>query len=498
MVIPSLTEGNDATASALNFIIPARASLKINGIDVIVQTTADLYEEVNAAYGVSGGSGLVNGLTVNPNESGLLVSGKLEVNNGYLSARESRGILYSSSNSGQIFINGGTVDAKQFRSLTPATGLISYTMTGGAFILRGRFQRIPSAYTSATDLTDALINTVRLNDAALLSTAGTFSIENNSDVFTITGGTIDIYDVPAPGATSRAYDILTSSANYNVTGGTLSLIPTTGTGGTADAAIWLISSAAPVANMVINSVSSASSLQLNTGYPLAVSNNLSLQSGVLIANNQNITIGGNFIVAAGTTYTAGTNTTIFNGPAAQNFTINLASPLSINDLKIDKSAGVPLNLAGSQPVLNVTGTFSLFNGGFNDNGKTVNVSGNLFNSGVHSGAGRITLNGINPQTIDGSGTGIFQNLELNNSNATAISLLNDAEINGSLIFSLDRLFNISTHNLKLNSTATITGASAARYIQTSGTLGDGGLTRVYASPAAFTFPVGVVNYTPGL
>ena len=82
VVIPSLSEGNDVAAAALNYIIPANGALKLNGIDVIVQSTADLYEEVNAAYGVAGGTGTVNGVTGSPNESGLLVMGKLEVNNG--------------------------------------------------------------------------------------------------------------------------------------------------------------------------------------------------------------------------------------------------------------------------------------------------------------------------------------------------------------------------------------------------------------------------------
>jgi hypothetical protein len=499
VVIPSLSEGNDATAAALNYIIPVNAALNLNGIDVIVQTTADLYQEVNAAYGVSGGSGTVNGVIGGPIESGLLVLGKLEVNNGYLSSKESQGILYNSTFAGQIFINGGTVDAKQFRSLTAGTGLTAYTQTGGIFILRGRFQRIPSAYTSATDLSDASINTVRLNDAALLATAGSFSIENISDVFTMTGGSISIYDVPSPGATSRAYDILTSTANFNVTGGTVSLFPTTGTGGTADATPWLMSSAAPVGNLLVNRASSTSTVQLNTGYPLTVLNNLTLQSGVLTANNQDLTVGGNFIIASGTTYTTGTNTTVFNGSGTQTFTIDLASAQILNNLKIDKTTGVVLNLAGTQSALNITGTFSLYNGTFNDNGKNIYIAGDVYNSGLHSGTGKLSLNGISPQAIDGSGTGEFQNLELNNTNALSapVSLSSDAIINGVLTFSQNKLFNISTHNLRLNSTASIVGAGTLRYIQTTGALGDGGLTKVYSSPASFSFPIGVVNYTPG-
>jgi hypothetical protein len=493
-VLPSLSEGSDASAPALNFIIPSNASLKLNGPDVIVQSTADVYQEVNAAYGVAGGSGLVNGVIAGPNESGMLVLGKLEVVNGFLSTKESRGILYSSATSGKILISGGTIDTKQFRSNNAGTGLVDFTMSGGTLNIRGRFQLLPSAYSSATDLSGAQLNTVRLNDAALLSTAGAFSIENTSDVFTFSGGTINIYDVPAAGATSRSYEILTSSANYNITGGTVVLIPTQGTGGTADATPWLLTSTAPIRNLTINRAGGSSVVQ--TISATNVSNNLTLQSGALDANSLDLTIGGNFTINSGTTYTTGTNTTIFNGSSAQTLTDNLASPLALNNLKIDKAAGLVFTLAGTQTVLNVSGTLSVYNGTLNDNGNSINVAGNLYNSSTHTGTGKISLNGTGAQTIDGNGSGIFQNLELNNTNATAVALLNNITINGTLTFSQNRLFNISTYGLTLSSTSTISGASSTRYIQSAGALGNGGLTKAFSAAGSFTFPVGVANYTP--
>ena len=39
-------------------------------------------------------------------------------------------------------------------------------------------------------------------------------------------------------------------------------------------------------------------------------------------------------------------------------------------------------------------------------------------------------------------------------------------------------------------------AGPLRYIKSAGNAGDGGLTKVFSSAAAFIFPVGVVNYTP--
>ena len=89
--------------------------------------------------------------------------------------------------------------------------------------------------------------------------------------------------------------------------------------------------------------------------------------------------------------------------------------------------------------------------------------------------------------------------ELNNTGAGAapVSLAANSTVNGTLTLSQDKLFNIGTYNLKLNAASSIVNGGALRYIQTAGNAGDGGLTRVYTSPAVLSFPVGVVNYTPG-
>ena len=230
--------------------------------------------------------------------------------------------------------------------------------------------------------------------------------------------------------------------------------------------------------------------------PLIVLNDLSLTSGSLIANNLSVTIGGNYTIAAGTTYTPGTNTTIFNGSSAQSFTVDLAGALSLNKLTIDKPAGIALNFAGSQPVINVSSDFRLVLGTLNDNGNSLNIGGNVYNSGVHAGNGKVVLNGTALQSIDGNG--IFGNIELNNTNVAAapVSLAANMTINGQLTFSQNNLFNINTYNLKLNSGASIVNGGPLRYIKTAGNSGDGGLTKTYSSPVTFDFPVGVVNYTP--
>lgn len=498
LVIPSLSEG---TAANADYYIPSNGALLLDGVDVIVNSTADSYQEVNLAYSVGATDDAAIGITRGGN-SALDVFGKLQLNNGYLSTKESAGLITSSTASGQIIINGGTADTKQLLS---SSGSAAYTQTGGLFILRGRFQRTLSGYASISELTDfsvATLNTARAANGVNGDYAS-FNLENTGNIYTVSGGTITVYDVCGTGAAQQeAFDVKSSASNINVTGGSLQIIPVTGSG-LADAGSFLINSGAPVSNLLVNRTSGSSTVGLSTG--LIVQNSFTLTAGTLSANNNGLTIGGDVTIEAGTTYTPGNNTTTLNGTSDQVFTINLASALSLNGFTVNKPAGKNVTLGGSQNTLNIAGAFNLTLATLNDAGKTINISGfTVYNSGVHSGTGAIVLNGTVLQTIDGNG--VFQNLTLNNTNgATApVSLAANTTINGNLTFSQAKLFNIGTYNLTLNSSAAIVNGGSARYIQTAGNAGDGGVTKVYSSTASFVFhigaptinPVRAVKYTP--
>jgi hypothetical protein len=491
VIIPSLSEGIVPNA---DYYIPFKGALVIDGVDVVVLSSADDYREVNVAYTVVAPNDATIGVTKG-GFSALDIFGKLQINNGYLSTRESGGLITSNIASGQFIINGGTVDAKQLLS---STGSASYTQTGGIFILRGRFQRTPAAYATVADLTDvsvATLNTSRATNGTS-SGYGSFNLEQTTNIFSMSGGTIRIYDVCGIGGVEQeALDVKSSLSNINVTGGNLEIRPYAGLV-LADAGFYYINTSAPLFNLLIDRTSSASVVQLNTS-PLVVLNDLTLASGAFTANNLNVTIGRNFSIALGTSYTPGTNTTIFNGTGGQTFTVDVAAPLSLNKLTIDKPAGTALSFAGTQSIINVADNFRLVLGTLNDNGNTINVAKNVYNSGMHSGTGKIVLNGTLTQSIDGNG--IFGNLELNNTNAAPapVSLVANCTVNGTLTFSQNNLFNIGIYNLKLNATASVLNSGALRYFKSAGNAGDGGLTWVYASPAALNFPVGVVNYTPG-
>ncbi len=504
-VIPSLTEGTSATA---DYYLPENGLLNIDGPDVIVLGTADVYQDVNAAYGVSGGSGSVNGVVAGNTPAvynSFYLFGQLQVNSGFFSTRESGGIITDNTAAGQLIINGGNVDTKQFLCLTGAGSAASFQQNGGNFFIRGRFQRTPLAYTSAANLLDtttASLNTSRAMDG-ITTGYGSFGMDNSTNLFTMTAGIMTIYDV-CDQSGQYAIEVYSSASNINVTGGTVKFIPTTGTV-LADASDYLVSSLASFGNLLISRASGSAVVELNgagSGYPLTVLDSVSLSSGSFNANGQNLTIGGNFTLYSGTTYTTGSNTTIFNGSGTQVFNINLATALSLNSLSISKSSGTTLNFDGTQKTVNVLGNFSLTLATMNDNGDAINVTGNVYNSGVHSGTGMITLNAsATTQTIDGNG--IFQNLELNNTNGAAapVSLVNNCTVNGNLTFSQNNMFAIGTYNLTLNATAAIvkSGSSGANsYLEGAGNYGDGGVTKVFStSSTAFTYPIGMAaGYTP--
>ena len=62
--------------------------------------------------------------------------------------------------------------------------------------------------------------------------------------------------------------------------------------------------------------------------------------------------------------------------------LTLPAPLSLNKLTIDKPAGIALTFAGTQSIINVADNLSLFAGTLNDNGNTINIAKNVYNSGI--------------------------------------------------------------------------------------------------------------------
>lgn len=502
-IIPSLSEGNcDVGTGGPNsdFYVPGNGALVLDGDNVVILTTADDYREVNVAYGVSGPSNAAMGINASAGCSSFSIYGLLKVNKGYISTRESGGFIQWALASGQFEVNGGIIDAKQYRTAGSAGGLASYSQSGGTFHLRGRFRRTPSAYTSVNDLVAAPLNTNR-STGGLNGDLGTFNLNETANVFNMSGGTIYIYDVCGDGTTptrQKAFEVKCDPTNVDVTGGSIVFQPYTGSGA-ADSPNFRVISTAQFGNFTVNRQSSSSVVMLDT-YPLTVLSNFSILSGDFNANNLNVTIGGNMFVANGTNYTTGTNWTIFNGDVNQTITSNTTTPLVFKKFRMDKLAGKILNFAGTQTDFHVQDSLMLISGTLNDGGKTISLipsttttKSYIYNSALHLGSGKIVISDDDPTDIDGDGNGIFKNLELNNTDALVapVRLKANITISGTLTFSQDKLLDISSYNIRFTSTASLIGVSSNRYITSAGQAGNGGVTRTFASGlTSFTFPVG--------
>jgi len=515
-IIPSLSEGNcDIGTGGPNsdFYIPGNGALVLDGDNVVILTTADDYREVNVAYGVAAPNNAAMGINAGAGCSSFSILGLLRINRGYISTRESGGFIQWAMASGQFEINGGEVDAKQYRSAGAGGGLASFTQTGGTFHLRGRFRRTPTAYTTVNDLVNAPLGTNR-TAGGLRDDLGTFNLNEAANVFNMSGGTIYIYDVCGDGSTAarqKAFEVLSDPNNIEVTGGSVVIMPYTGTV-LGDSPNFRIISRAAFGNFSVSRQSSSSVVLLDT-YPMSVLKNFSLLTGDFNANNLNVTIGGNMFVANGTTYTTGTNWTIFNGLSNQTITANTATPLVFKKFRMELASGKILNFSGTQTDFHVQDSVMLVSGTLNDNGKTISLipsatttTSYFYNNTLHLGSGKIVIADDDPTVIASDGSGIFRNLELNNTDALAapVSLNGNITINGTLTFSQDKLFNIGSYSLTFGSSATIAGYGANRYIQTSGNAGNGGVIRTFASGSnTFTYPVGAAStnhaapaYTP--
>ncbi len=319
----------------------------------------------------------------------------------------------------------------------------------------------------------------------------------------MSGGTLNILSTCT---SNRAIDIYSEEKNISVTGGTINIIPQ----GTY-AGIFEVRTNAPFYNFNINNQGTGAisvDLYNDTGIPgdLSIVNDLDITNGTFNARGYNVSVGADMLIENGATYTPGNNSTIFDGSDDQVLTINNAGTTAFKKLRVDKPAGTTLTLAGSGTTLSVQDSLLIYNAELADGGKTIQLTTSgttgtsvIYNSGLHSGAGEIEIADDDPTLITGDGTGIFENIDLNNTDASGapVSLGVNTIINGVLTFSqANKLFNISTYNLLLNASATITGATATEFIQTAGNAGDGGLTREYVSITAIGFSLRCISLYP--
>jgi hypothetical protein len=424
-------------------------------------------------FHIPGSAGLwIDGATVSTSNDGggwrgITIYGLFRITSGsFTNPNNTGGITYfgNVTQPGYILIEGGTVNTTQVKQ-ADINGRVTYHQTGGSLRITG--------YSDSR------------NSSAV------FALPTSDFVYIMTGGSIYISGVNT--TTTNGIDIRASSSNCNVTGGTFTIVRPSGSD---DQTNFHIYSTAPFYNLILKDTSAAGSrLNYQLQNNLVVLNDFTIQNRTLDAANYNVTVGGDFTVTSGGTYTPGTNTTTFNGSGDQTFSFNGTVTSGFNNLAVNKPAGTLTFSRTTPTTLAVRGTFDLIAGILNDGGNTITVAGNITNSGTHTGSGVITLNGTNTQTIGGNGNGIFEDLTLNNTNASSIpvSLTSNITINGTLTLQSNKIFNIGSYNLNLTSSASISGTfSSTRFIGTNGDIGDKGITKTFNS-TSFTFPIGVVS-----
>lgn len=122
-------------------------------------------------------------------------------------------------------------------------------------------------------------------------------------------------------------------------------------------------------------------------------------------------------------------------------------------------------------------------------GANVTIYGDITNNGTIADSGTlVTLAGSNLQTVGGSVVTTLNNLRLNNSNATGITLAQALNVRGIVTFTDGYLNTTATNILTLTSTSAVTGVSNNSFV--SGPM-------VKTGNTAFVFPVGKnVVYAP--
>jgi hypothetical protein len=243
-----------------------------------------------------------------------------------------------------------------------------------------------------------------------------------------------------------------------------------------------------------------------------VSGSITLSAGTFTAGT-NTSVGGNWTKASGATFTKGSGTVTFNGTGTQTINGTSASQ-TFNHVVVNKTAATLLQTGGSTVSL-TAGNFTLTSGVFTAPA-TMNITGNLLlSAGTYTAAtvtnvmghwtknsgstfthnsGTVNMNGTSAQNLTGSSSSTFHNLVIGN--ALNVVLGASITINNNLDLSSGSVL-LTTNNLTIGSTATISNYSSAHYIMTNDDATSGGFLIQNTGASAVVFPVGSSNsYTP--
>ncbi|WP_197273958.1 T9SS type A sorting domain-containing protein [Hymenobacter sp. DG25A] len=466
LTVPDATENWLVLSNGTFSFAKANATIKVNtGVYTIGNT---------AGLAVNGTGAVINLATA----ANLQLDGRLSALLGTINVGNS--IEYSGATQPEIEVVAGTLNvAGQIRRPTTTTqGSLTYTQSGGSAVVSG-----------------TTFNTSRAMFEVL-----------NSGSFTMTGGTLTVLKTLGAAATA---DVYLHPATSSVTGGEIVL----GNPGATTAAILKLDTTVPLFSLkVANGNTNTNTAQLLQN-ALTLKGNLTIgnSNSIFDTNQLDVLVAGNFSNgnSAATTglttggYRAGiaTQTTTLNGTAGnQTLTGATGNLTNFGNLVVNNTYASGKVTLQNNTALRVAGQLTLTKGELADGGNTITVLGNVANSAVHSGTGKILLTNTTAQNISGNGSGIFGNLTLDNT--VGVTMSAGQQVNGVLTFTNGTL-SIGSNLLKLNNTssAAIVGATNAKYIITNGSVADEGVQKSFATGTStvFTFPVGSAGkYTPAL
>jgi len=233
---------------------------------------------------------------------------------------------------------------------------------------------------------------------------------------------------------------------------------------------------------------------LNSNLTVAVAGDFTQAGGTLTllgssGNSTTLNVAGDFTISGGTFQRGnGTGSVVFNGTSVQtfsksgstisgaiNFTVNSGATVDFGTSVLDGSAGTFTLSSGASIITSHANGLSS-TGSIQTTSKSFNSAANYQFKGASTGTfTTTTANTVNNLTINGSGTTLAQNFNVNG----ILSLTSG-------------ILTLSTYNLTIASTASITGFSSSAYIKTNST---GQLKRTIGS-SSVVFPVGNSSYNP--
>ncbi len=174
-------------------------------------------------------------------------------------------------------------------------------------------------------------------------------------------------------------------------------------------------------------------------------------------------------------------------------TITIGDIATANDLLWIENGGVTLS---NSTILDVNGSVDFEGGTFTGgSGTTIYIYENLSRTATTLNWNNTTVrfDGAAAQTITGNfqGTRAFDNIRINNSSATGITLSGDVDIDGLLTFQDGHFYTSADDSLRLRSSGTKTGASSDSHVK--GPM----IKNNIAASSTYTFPVGKgTRYAP--